>query len=310
VQGLNVPALTIVRDLPGVRGEPIPGYIAPCLATLAPRPPSGDRFVHEIKFDGYRLQLHISSGKVACFTRRGHDWSARFPTLVAAASRLNLDAAIIDGEAVVVTDNGDTDFAALESYVSSQQPERSAHHLVFYAFDLLYLRVFDLRRTPLIGRKRALAELLAEEKKSSPLRYSEHLEEDGPAIWHKACGMQLEGIVSKRRDSSYHSGRSGDWIKVTCRQRDSFFVVGIALKGAKFDGVYLGERRNGKLVYAGKVENGFTDAQVKRASRPAPRAFRRRGNRSWPIAHSRRRNGCGPSCLLTLSIAARLALAS
>jgi bifunctional non-homologous end joining protein LigD len=263
VQGLNIPALRLVRDLPGVKGAPMPAYIEPCLATLATRPPAAERYVHEIKFDGYRLQLHIANGQVRCFTRRGHDWADRFPTIVNAASRLNLDAAIIDGEAVVLTEKGDTDFAALESYVSSKQPERSSHNVVFYAFDLLYLRSLDLRGAPLIGRKRALRELLASEKENSPLRYSQHLEVDGEAMWRNACGMELEGIVSKRKDSSYHSGRSREWIKATCRHRDTFFVMGIAQKGKKFDGVYLAQRRNGKVVYAGKVKHGFTDEQVR-----------------------------------------------
>jgi ATP-dependent DNA ligase len=179
--------------------------------------------VHEIKFDGYRLQLHISDGKISCFTRRGYDWANRFPTIVAAAARLELDAAIIDGEAVVVTPKGDTDFAALESYVSSQQTTRSKHQVVFYAFDLLYLRSLDLRGAPLIERKRALAELIPDKAKNSPLRYSEHLEADGATVWRNACTMELEGVVSKLRDSPYHSGRSRDWLKTICRHRDTFF---------------------------------------------------------------------------------------
>ena len=122
--------------------------------------------------------------------------------------------------------------------------------MVFYAFDLLYLRVFDLRGAPLIARKRTLAELLGNEK--SPLRYSDHLQNNGAEVWRNACGMELEGIVSKRKDSAYHSGRNSDWIKITCRHRDTFLVAGIAYKGRKFDGIYLAERRSGKLVYAGR----------------------------------------------------------
>jgi hypothetical protein len=129
---LTPPALRMVRDLPGVKGVPMPSYVEPCLATLTERPPAGERWVHEIKFDCYRLQLHVAGGQVSCFTRRGYDWAKRFPTIVAAAARLELDAAIIDGEAVMVTPKGDTDFAALESYVSSRQPTRSKHQVVFY----------------------------------------------------------------------------------------------------------------------------------------------------------------------------------
>jgi bifunctional non-homologous end joining protein LigD len=175
---------------------------------------------------------------------------------------LNLEAAVLDGEVVVVTDKGDSDFAALESYVSSQKPDRAAHDVVFYAFDLLYLTPLDVRGAPLIARKHALQELLARERKNSPLRYSEHLEEQGAAVLRSACDMELEGIVAKRKDSAYHSGRHRDWLKVTCRHRDTFYVAGIARKGAKFDGVYLAERRDGRYVYAGKVEHGFTEAQA------------------------------------------------
>jgi bifunctional non-homologous end joining protein LigD len=269
--------------------------------------------VHEIKFDGYRLQLHISDGKISCFTRRGYDWANRFPTIVAAAARLELDAAIIDGEAVVVTPKGDTDFAALESYVSSQQTTRSKHQVVFYAFDLLYLRSLDLRGAPLIERKRALAELIPDKAKNSPLRYSEHLEADGATVWRNACTMELEGVVSKLRDSPYHSGRSRDWLKTTCRHRDTFFVVGVAHKGPKFDGIYLGERRRGTLVYAGKVEHGFTDAQARHLKALAARLTTPRqpiaADRSFPKAQwlvpklradveYRRRTSSGWSALL------------
>jgi bifunctional non-homologous end joining protein LigD len=191
---------------------------------------------------------------------------------------------------MVVTEKGDTDFAALESYVSSQQPARSKHQVVFYAFDLLYLRLLDLRGTPLVERKRALAELLAGERKSSPLRYSEHLEADGGAVFRNACALELEGIVSKRANSTYRSGRNRDWLKTTCRHRNTFFVAGIAEKSGKFDGIYLGERRRGKLLYAGKVEHGFTDAQVWHLKAHAARFTATR----QPIAadrSSRKRNG-------------------
>jgi bifunctional non-homologous end joining protein LigD len=189
---------------------------------------------------------------------------------------------------VVVTPAGDTDFAALESYASSQQPTRSKHQIVFYAFDLLYLRSLDLRGAPLLERKRALAELLAGERKNSPLRYSEHLEADGGAVFRNACTMELEGIVSKRADSSYRSGRNRDWLKTTCRHRDTFFVAGIAEKNGKFDGIYLGEWRRGKLLYAGKVEQGLTDAQARHLKAIAARLTTTRqpiaADRSFPKA--------------------------
>src|SRR2546423_14416458 len=119
-QGLNGPALPVVRERKEAVGAPLPSFIEPCLAEARPAPPDTDDWVHEIKFDGYRLQLHIQNGKVSCYTRRGYDWAARFPSLVKAAYQLNVQSAILDGEAVVLDENGQTDFSALESYVSSK----------------------------------------------------------------------------------------------------------------------------------------------------------------------------------------------
>jgi bifunctional non-homologous end joining protein LigD len=130
-KGLNHLALLVVSDREEATGAPLPGFIEPCLAEARLMPPSTDQWVHEIKLDGYRLQLRINNGKVNYYTRRGYDWAQRFPTLVSAAQKLNIEAAIIDGEVVVVGEGGDTDFAALESYVASKSPQRSAHNLVF-----------------------------------------------------------------------------------------------------------------------------------------------------------------------------------
>jgi len=252
-------ALAIARE-GGAKGAPFPKYIEPLLATGRDRPPRGDLWVHEIKYDGYRVQLHKSDGGTSCYTRRGFDWSNRFPTIIEGAWGLKAHAVVLDGEAVVLTDRGDTNFSALESYVSSKGPDRGKHNIIFIVFDLLYLDGMDLRDVPLIERKRALKTLL--EDSQTPFMYSEHLEEDGPDVLAKACDLELEGVVSKRRNGKYRSGRNDLWTKVTCRQRETFVIAGIALKGAKFDGVYLGRKKDGELVYAGKVENGFNDKQV------------------------------------------------
>jgi bifunctional non-homologous end joining protein LigD len=179
-----------------------------------------------------------------------------------AAQKLKTEAAILDGEVVVVTESGDTDFAALESYVSSKSSERSARNLVFYAFDLLYLNPFDLRNVPLLVRKEALRELLP--KEGSPLKINDYIKEDGRTVLQQACAMELEGIVSKKKDAPYRSGRNATWTKVTCRHRETFVIAGLAFKNGKFDGVYLGRKVGKNLVYAGKVESGFSDEQVKR----------------------------------------------
>jgi bifunctional non-homologous end joining protein LigD len=223
------PALRTAREAPGARGAPFPGYIDPLLATPVAKPPKGDQWVHEIKFDGYRLQLHKREASVRCFTRRGYDWSERFPTLTAAVWPLKTHAAILDGEAVVVTPEGDTDFSALESYVSSKGHDRSKHNLVYYAFDLLYLDGLDLRVVTLIERKRALAELLSHlDDPASPVKFSEDLKEDGAEVYRNACRLELEGVVSKRRDGCYRSGRNDAWTKVTCRHRETFAIAGLA----------------------------------------------------------------------------------
>jgi bifunctional non-homologous end joining protein LigD len=175
-KGLNNPALLIVSERKEAKGASLPSFIEPCLAEAREVPPSNDQWVHEIKLDGYRLQLRINNGTVNCYTRRGYDWANRFPSLVSAARKLDVETAVIDGEVVVVAENGDTDFAALESYVASKSSERSARNLVFYAFDLLYISPLDIRNVPLLVRKEALRELLPE--KDNPLKFSDHIEED------------------------------------------------------------------------------------------------------------------------------------
>ncbi len=145
-----------------------------------------------------------------------------------AAGRLNTRSTVIDGEVVVVTPQGDTDFAALESYVSSKRPDRALHVVTFYAFDVLHLDGFDLRDVALIDRKRVLAELLSELDPHSPIKFSEHLDASGPDVYRNACELELEGIVSKRKDGRYRSGRNDAWIKLTCRHRDTFLVAGLA----------------------------------------------------------------------------------
>jgi bifunctional non-homologous end joining protein LigD len=154
---LNSPALRLARELPGVRPAPFPDYIEPLLATQWDHPPPGDNWVHEIKYDGYRLQISRSDAGMRAYTRRGYDWAPRFPTITATAAQLNTRAAVLDGEVVVVTPQGDRDFSALESYVSSKQPDRALHNVIFYAFDLLHLDGFDLRDAALIDRKCVLA---------------------------------------------------------------------------------------------------------------------------------------------------------
>jgi bifunctional non-homologous end joining protein LigD len=250
----NSDALRLAAKLKGAKAGPFPNFVEPALATLRDKPPSSEAWVHEIKFDGYRLQAHLREGKTAFYTRRGFDWTPRFKSLQSAFWDLPADRAVIDGEVVVLTSEGLSDFGALEDALGAGHSDR----FTFFAFDLLCLNSWDLRACALIERKRGLEELIGDRR--ARLRYSEHVEANSKDLYQNACKLQLEGIVSKRKDARYSSGRTANWTKVTCRTRDTFVVVGIAYNRNKFDGIYLARRKEDGLLYAGKVENGFTPA--------------------------------------------------
>jgi bifunctional non-homologous end joining protein LigD len=168
--------------------------------------------------------------------------------------RLQAFDVVIDGEVIVPTATGHSDFGALENDLGAGRSDR----FICYAFDILYIAGHDLRRCKLIDRKRVLEELLRGE--NGPIVLSDHLSEGGDKLFKRACAMDLEGIVSKRADGTYQSGRTPNWTKRTCRQRETFIVAGIAFKRGKFDGIYLARRDEDDLLYAGKVEHGFTAA--------------------------------------------------
>jgi bifunctional non-homologous end joining protein LigD len=251
------PALLLAREIPNAKPAPFPGFIDPCLATLHQRSPTGSGWVHEIKYDGYRVQMHVRQGKVQLFTRRGHDWTDRFENVALAAWDLKTYAAVVDGEVIVPTPEGHSDFHALEQDLGAGRSDR----FVFYAFDLLHLDGLDLRSATLLDRKQVLAELLADA--AEPIRYSEHVEADGTVVYENACQLELEGVVSKRINGRYQSGRSHEWFKATCRHRDTFAIAGWAEKNGKFDGVYLSRNDEGELAYGGKLERGFDEADTR-----------------------------------------------
>src|ERR671910_989146 len=244
--------------VPGAKPAPFPGFIEPCHPTLREEAPSGERWMHEIKFDGYRTQAHLRSGRPAMYTRRGHYWTQRFRPIADALAALPAEDLILDGEAVVADSRGIPDFGLLHADLAGGRKDR----LLCYAFDLLYLDGFDLRGAPLVERKRLLAELLADA--SERILYTEHLEGDGPEIQERACVMGLEGIVSKQQDAPYRSGRVESWIKVKCGNRDAFpivaFVEKLGAKPRKIASFYVGRREGDRLLYAGKVRSGFTEA--------------------------------------------------
>ena len=191
-------------------------FVSPCLPTVAERPPSGPGWVHEIKHDGYRLQIHIRDGRVRLFTRTGVDWTDRYPWIVEDAARLPVRHAIIDAECCCADDDGITDFDALHSRVNDDTA-------FAYAFDLLLLDGDDIRRSPLRERRERLGRLLREAKPG--IRLSEHIEADGATVFAHACKLGLEGIVSKRVDAPYRSGRARTWIKVKNQNAPAFLRV-------------------------------------------------------------------------------------
>ena len=242
--------------LAGRTPDLLPAFVPPCLATLTDAPPTGSDWAHEIKFDGYRLQARIAAGKVQLFTRKGLDWTARFPTLAKALKSLKIKSALIDGEAVVETHKGMTSFVKLVEALEAGRSE----DMLFVAFDLLYFNGVDLRAAPLMRRKDLLKAVMSG-RRPRHLRYSEHLASDGDTVLQEACRLGLEGIVSKRLDRPYRSGRNGDWLKSKCILTDEFVIGGylVSTVDAKAVGaLVLGTFEDGRLVYCGRVGTGFT----------------------------------------------------
>jgi len=231
-----------------------PGFIEPALATSIDKVPAGERWLHEIKFDGYRVQVHLRDATVKVFTRRGNDWTNRFRKIAADAWHINAGSAIIDGEIVVPAEDGTTDFSVLQNELKGR-----SKMIVMVAFDLLYLNGYDLRTLPLFERKSLLKKIIAE----TDIQYSESFDVDGREIYKHACKTGLEGVVSKVRDGRYVSGRVNDWVKKTCAQRETLPIAGFALDGKKWDGLYLGRHKGKNLIYAGKVDHGFDAASAK-----------------------------------------------
>jgi bifunctional non-homologous end joining protein LigD len=228
----------------------------PQLATLVDRPPSGDEWLHEIKYDGYRIGARIHKGRVSLFTRNGNDWTASFPEIAHAIEKLGLDDALIDGEAAVVLPDGRTSFQSLQN--TGDAATRGT--LVYFVFDLLRLPGAKMEALPLEERKARLKALVGG-RKTGRIRFSEHIEGNGDAFFERACRAGLEGIVSKRRDQPHRGGRHGGWVKTKCVKRQEFVIGGFTDPegmrvglGALLIGYYEGDR----LVFSGKVGTGFT----------------------------------------------------
>jgi bifunctional non-homologous end joining protein LigD len=243
-----------------------PDFIPPCLAKLSSIPPAGRNWLHEIKFDGYRVQARIAAGKVALKTRTGLDWTRKFPEIAKACLTLADHNAILDGEIVSVDQNGASDFSALQADLKSGRQDR----LVYFVFDLLYLDGHDLAAQPLTDRKQLLARLIAGLPKDGLIRLSEHFETDGALMLKHACKLNLEGLVSKRGDAPYRSGRGGEWLKTKCTGSQEFVVAGWEpsdKKSRTIRSLLLAYHENGALHYAGRVGTGWGAKEERDLSR-------------------------------------------
>jgi bifunctional non-homologous end joining protein LigD len=232
---------------------PFPGFIEPALATSIEKVPSGERWIHEIKFDGYRVQVHLANETAKIFTRRGHDWTHRFKKVAHDAWRIKANSAVVDGEIVVPAADGTTDFSVLQNELKGKSTS-----IMLVAFDLLYLNGRDIRKLPLFQRKAELKKVLTD----TDVQFSESFELDGREMFAHACKVGLEGVVSKVRNGPYPTGRTNDWVKKTCAQRETLTIAGFALDEGKWDGIYLGRRKGDDLIYAGKVDHGFDKASA------------------------------------------------
>jgi bifunctional non-homologous end joining protein LigD len=242
---------------PAATDGAIPPFVPPELCRAVDRPPSGAGWVHEIKFDGYRMQLRVASGAATLKTRKGLDWSDRFPEIVSDGARL--PGCLIDGEVVALDQNGSPDFGALQAALSSGDTDE----LVYFVFDLLFDGDADLRPLPLRERKERLAALLGAAPKTARIRFVEHFASGGDAVLNSACTMGLEGVVSKRLDAPYASDRSDNWVKSKCRGGQEVIVAGRVSEGSKpVRSLLAGVYRDGRLVPAGRIGTGFSADKV------------------------------------------------
>ena len=249
-------------ELKSAPKEKFPGFITPQLAKQATSPPAGDDWIHELKLDGYRIQIQIHAGgsrkqRVALLTRKGLDWTHRMPDLAQAAESLPVDTAILDGEAVVIDAKGSTSFEALQTAFQ----EGTNAHITYFAFDLLHLDGHNLRKLPLLERKEILEKLLDGQPEDSLIRFSEHFEGNGKQIFEKACGLGAEGIVSKVASAPYISTRANSWLKAKCYQEQEFVIGGFtdpSNGGPGIGALLIGYYESGKLRYAGRSGTGFT----------------------------------------------------
>ncbi len=234
----------------------MPDFIEPQLCKSVTRPPPGGGWAHEVKFDGYRLQIRVKDGKAIIRTRKGLDWTKKFAAIGKAAE--GMPDCILDGEAVALDADGQPNFPALQAALSGGRSE----DLIYFAFDLLFLDGRDLRGLPLKERKAKLQALLGADEPR--LRYVEHFETSGDAVWQSACRLELEGIVSKRLDAPYRSGRGEAWMKAKCRGGHEVVIGGWTGEKGRMRSLLVGVYRDEGLVYVGRVGTGFGSEVVRK----------------------------------------------
>jgi len=276
-------AVVDVKKIRGARKGILPAFLEPSLPQITQRAPSGPKWVHEIKYDGYRIQAWIDGRDVKLLTRKGLDWTSRFPSIAAALKKLELSSALLDGEVVVEDAAGVPSFNLLQADLKASRQDRFRYFL----FDLLYCEGFDLTQATLLDRKALLLEILTGLSTNSPIRFSEHLELNGPTMFEHACRLGLEGIVSKRIDVPYRPGRGDHWLKTKGVLRQEFVILGYipstSAKGS-VGSLVLGLYNRGRLQYVGRVGTGFSAEQAQSLRRELEKiaATRPKFDRSLP----------------------------
>jgi bifunctional non-homologous end joining protein LigD len=254
----------LIKKSPGLAKKKtslLPEFIEPQLALLVSEPPQGDEWVHEMKFDGYRIEAKIENKEVRLLTRSTQDWTKKYPTVAKELKKIKVGNAIIDGEVVVLDDQGLSDFQLLQNAASTKDFSR----LLFFAFDLLFLDGEDLRSLPLTERKEKLSQLLRPLGTDGIIRYVEEFDLPGEKFLKASCALGLEGIISKRKDSPYSSGRNSHWVKSKCLLRQEFVIGGFTdPQGQRtgFGALLLGVYENKNLRYVGKVGTGFNEKNI------------------------------------------------
>jgi bifunctional non-homologous end joining protein LigD len=245
-----------VSSVKGARKAPLPPFIEPQIATLVKEPPSGDEWLHELKFDGYRMLCRIDRGRVSFWSRNGKEWTEKFKNVVEAVKSLKISSAIVDGEIVIVDAQGRSSFQKLQRAMNKATTTGFAYEV----FDLIYLDGFSLTNTPLVNRKELLKQVVGSNS-NGVIRYSEHIQGSGDEFFKHSCEYGIEGIVSKLANSHYESTRNRNWLKIKCAKQQEFVIAGYtpSSKGLPgFGSLVLGVYDKGKLVYAGRVGTGFT----------------------------------------------------